>query len=63
MLEMHLQQLKVMTKKNALLLDQRHLTPRQLQAGLLQSKKLMQLMYQIFQNLLKEKKANLKDLN
>ena len=50
-------------KRNVLLLDQRHLILRQHRADLLQSKKLMQLTYQMFQNLLKEKKANQKDLN
>ena len=50
-------------KKNALLLEQHHLILHQHQADLLQSKKLMQLTYQMFQNLLKEKKANQKDLN
>jgi len=50
-------------KSNVLLLGQRHLILHQHQVDLLQSKKLMRLVYQIFQNLLKEKKLNLKDLN
>jgi electron transfer flavoprotein alpha subunit len=50
-------------KKNVLLLDPLLSMQRQLLADLHLLKILNQLMYQIFQNLLKEKKQNLKDLN